>query len=105
MFPVDIDLIDPEFYSFYLGLIIEKKNNDNKGVRKKMIFSTYHVEEPHKRGEKLRQTSYWVQALWSLLQSLSNVTEAVLNEDFIPKFATWIAAERQKYDTGNDVIG
>lgn len=59
-----------------------------------MIFSTYHVEEPHKQGEKLPQTSSWVQALRSLLQSLSNVTGAVLNEDFIPKFATWIAAER-----------
>ena len=32
VFPVDINLIDPEFYSFYLGLIVEKKNN-NKGVR------------------------------------------------------------------------
>ena len=33
VFPVDINLIDPEFYSFYLGLIVEKKNNNNKGVR------------------------------------------------------------------------
>lgn len=70
-----------------------------------MIFSTHLVEEPHKQGEKLRQTSSWVQALWSLFQSLNDVTRAGLNEDFKPKFATWIAAERQKYDTGNDLIG
>lgn len=89
----------------FLSWFNHKKKN--KGVRKKtMIFSTaYLVEEPHKQGEKLRQTSSWVQALWRLLHSLSNVSDAVLNEDFIPKFATWIAAERQKYDTGNDVIG
>lgn len=56
VFPVEIDLFDRPFYSFCLGLIIKKKN---KGVRKKaMIFSTaYLVEEPHKQGEKLRQTS------------------------------------------------
>lgn len=35
MFPVDIDLIDPEFYSFYLGLIIEKKTTTTKELEKK----------------------------------------------------------------------
>ena len=35
VFPVDINLIDPEFYSFYLGLIVEKKTTTAKELDKK----------------------------------------------------------------------